>query len=44
MIIRAKTKEFRAKYNMNQGELASLVGVRRGDDEIRAKTGHIIFA
>ncbi|MGL6105610.1 helix-turn-helix transcriptional regulator [Romboutsia sp.] len=29
MTIRAKTKEFRAKYNMNQGELASLVGVRR---------------
>jgi putative transcriptional regulator len=29
MIIRSKTKEYRAKYNMKQGELASLVGVRR---------------
>ncbi|EQF25135.1 helix-turn-helix family protein [Clostridioides difficile CD160] len=29
MIIRSKTKEYRARYNMNQEELASLVGVRR---------------
>ncbi|KPI57400.1 XRE family transcriptional regulator [Clostridioides difficile] len=29
MIIRSKTKEYRARYNMNQQELASLVGVRR---------------
>lgn len=29
MVIRSRTKEYRAKYNMNQEELASLVGVRR---------------
>ncbi|MCC0639398.1 helix-turn-helix transcriptional regulator [Clostridioides sp. ES-S-0123-01] len=28
-MIRSKTKEYRARYNMNQEELASLVGVRR---------------
>lgn len=29
MIIRTKIKEYRAKYNMKQEELAALVGVRR---------------
>lgn len=29
MMIRSRTKEYRAKYNMKQDELASLVGVRR---------------
>ncbi|WP_255612282.1 MULTISPECIES: helix-turn-helix transcriptional regulator [unclassified Clostridioides] len=29
MIIRSRTKEYRARYNMSQEKLASLVGVRR---------------
>ncbi len=29
MIIKTKIKEYRAKYNMKQEELAALVGVRR---------------
>lgn len=29
MIIKTKIKEYRAKYNMKQEELATLVGVRR---------------
>ncbi len=29
MIIKTKIKEYRAKYNMKQDELAKLVGVRR---------------
>lgn len=29
MIIKTKIKEYRAKYNMKQEELAELVGVRR---------------
>ncbi|WP_042274454.1 helix-turn-helix transcriptional regulator [[Clostridium] dakarense] len=29
MLLRAKTKEFRARYNMSQSDLAKKVGVRR---------------
>lgn len=29
MILRSKTKEFRARYNMSQSDLAKKVGVRR---------------
>jgi len=28
-VLKTKLKEYRAKYNMNQAELAELVGVRR---------------
>ncbi|MDD4753602.1 MAG: helix-turn-helix transcriptional regulator [Desulfitobacteriaceae bacterium] len=29
MALQTKIKEYRAKFNMNQGDLAKLVGVRR---------------